>query len=491
MPPKKQEPATPATGRSRARPRAPPQTPVTTRTLRSQGIVNVDLSAYPPTASRRRGTGNINIPPGVTQPTGPTQNQTSQGQNTVPSVTGNASGNNGGQIGSQNVNGLNAAPNPNATQQSDPSSVPNPNTRQQNAPSPAPDPSTTQQNSPSSVPQQPNASAGTQTNVNPPTPQRPSGPTAQQTSNTRGDGTPDPDPGSDPAGNQGPDNPPSFWETFWVQVSNGFAYLATRRALAAFVLAVHLLIQQLCSAGTLCDQNNPGVVVLKALKSYPWSYLCLLMTNLLAISGLYDVLEALIFVSQNIGVRAAHRAEPVVLDNWSATFQRRDAVFRLFAVPIILDLVDQVAEPLLMLVLTFPLRNLFGHWLLRAWPVPGQLISIIFTLHLIKWFCQAIDIVYQPIPKPRGVRRPLVIVFLLLCSVFVIRAHWKSLFPATDWEYASTQAYWNADDFPHRRPTNPIRIRRLLSQPAQSVAAIAHRVTNSVLTEWVEPTGHM
>lgn len=318
----------------------------------------------------------------------------------------------------------------------------------------------------------------------------------------------DPDPNPDPGANNEalPPRQPkkSFWEIFWKQVRDGKGYLCRWRTLVPLTLAVILLSIQVCSLGTICTQERKFTVLVYAFGYQPLQYTGLLIANTLTIAGIMDMFEGCASVARGVGMRRAQREaqreEPDVIDLEEEPTWRRVVAFpRAYATEFATafvatfkdsyktrdDFCENVVEPFLMLTLTFALRWV---WDSGKWDSATQMVIVSMVLHLVKWLCDAIVIFYD-LPQDSWLRpqKHLFILVLLLLGLFAVGKKRDSI-SFNPMEDLNAARWFNNARTSEQEPMGRVRIEHLPVGRPQQEGRVIHRVTNTVVTKWVEPT---
>lgn len=214
-----------------------------------------------------------------------------------------------------------------------------------------------------------------------------------------------------------------FWYkkpvSFWLSVG-----------LSGWILCSHFL----CSAGNICEQFGRVNILATYLLQSPLDAMCSFGVIQLLCFGILDIIGGLINVFANIGVYTAHQASATNEDNGWHPFTRLK--LRSSSTPwvgTLIDLLENILEPLVMLISTFAFPFLLDdrHWeqyfsASRSYGFRGC--SVNLWLHIAKWVVQALEDCFN-IQQPhtysrRHLQRPLttaMFIVLLLLALYPYR----------------------------------------------------------------------
>ncbi|KAK5075660.1 hypothetical protein LTR70_010064 [Exophiala xenobiotica] len=308
---------------------------------------------------------------------------------------------------------------------------------------------------------------------------------------------PNPDEPDDPGaeGDQPWDRIPWLWRLlsiFWEQFAEAMRYFKQARFHVSFGLAIKLLASVVCSAGPICDERSGYELILRYLRSATWECFCSLGVYTFMISGLIDSFEAIGRTLSDTGIRAAQQEEPL-FNGWKGVLRHPMAFINEYLAPICRDVANKVLEPVLMLGLTLSLR--YCSWLTFGKGTNTSDVVLVFiisfTLHLLKWICQTLEIFYDlpgNIPGLRWARRPLVSLLLLMLSIWAICYNWDVLSPSPTSTVRVVKAYWNSDQYPRTGNETTLSIASWITQSTKEAATQVYRVTQVLVTGGVVPT---
>jgi hypothetical protein len=269
--------------------------------------------------------------------------------------------------------------------------------------------------------------------------------------------------------------------------SKGMLYFVSVRSILALCLAVGLLFAQICSLGSVCQQNSSFIVLVRAFERHFQEYACLLTANFLTISGLWDIFEGIASVIGEIGMRAAHKDIPDtsdLVDQENREFWSQAWEVAASPRPLLENIHDKVVEPALVLVLTIALRFAFGSEEVAS---SIQLARFSMLLHLTKWLCETITICYVEADSWFNPQGRLFIAVMVLFALLATFELWNSItfnpgagLPAAKW--------FNNARTSENQAIRRVHIQHLPAEIPQRVRASIHEVTHRVVTKWVEPT---